>query len=160
MGLGVGQWGKPRGKPWARLGGESYSGYNIGWGCAGLVCVGWALLGCVLVWSGLPGLCWAKLCCARLPTKTQVSDGGWRQNRRQTSEQRAPESLRGRSVVAPPFGFARPWSLRGRSVGALWWWAYCLFKSVRKVGLSGFSRPRARSFSRSQGMPRVGLGSA
>ena len=47
--MGVGLWGKP----WARLGGESYLGYNIGWGCAGLVCVGWALLGCVLVWSGL-----------------------------------------------------------------------------------------------------------
>ena len=26
---------------------------NTGWGCAGLVCVSWALMGRVLVWSGL-----------------------------------------------------------------------------------------------------------
>ena len=122
----------------------------------------WAGLGSTWLCSIWVGLCWAKLCCGRVPTKTQVPDGGVRQNRRQISEQQTPESLRGRSVVAPPFGFARPmaapWALRGRSVGALWWWAFCLFKSVRKVGLSGFSRPRARSFSRSQGRPRVSLG--
>ena len=54
-------------------------------------------------------------------------------------------------------GSRATWSPRGRSVGALWWWALCLFNSVREVGLGGFSRPRARSFSRSQGKPRVGL---
>ena len=186
------------GKPWARLGGESYIGYKHWLGlcwvglcwlgvaglCSGLVwasrsCagigfaggwgrgwagLGWAVFGfeaswswalahvctnnpksltwsyltlllCMrcsspwLHWAGLGstwlgwiwvGLCWAKLCCARLATKTQVSDGDWRPNRRRTSEQRTPESLRGRPVVAPPFGFARhvvaPWALRGRSV--------------------------------------------
>ena len=118
----------------------------------------WAGLGSTWLGWIWVGLCWAKLCCARLATKTQVSDGDWRPNRRRTSEQRTPESLRGRPVVAPLFlGSRATWSPRGRSVGALWWWALCLFNSVREVGLGGFSRPRARSFSRSQGKPRVGL---
>ena len=135
-------WGMGEGVGWAGLG---CIGFEASWSWAlAHVCTNnpksltWSYLTLLLCmrcsspwlhWAGLGstwlgwiwvGLCWAKLCCARLATKTQVSDGDWRPNRRRTSEQRTPESLRGRPVVAPPFGFARhmvaPWALRGRSV--------------------------------------------
>ena len=63
----------------------------------------------------------------------------------------APWSLRHLGSRAP---MAAPWALRGRSVvmGILF------VQICEKIGLSGFSRPRARSFSRSQGCPRADLG--